>query len=174
MASGGPLEFRRWLDKQIDKEIPNWQSKLHRTLHLQVVGATMGGGLRSGVVDSSPVGDPDQWLSLRPRSNIATRKVTRRKAPSGYTGGRFRGNWQSSHPSDSKRQEVRQAEMRSESEVKGQNSRDISTLRAYSRSYLVNNVPYSIRLAEGWSRQAPNGWVEDVIDRVAAQFGRQP
>jgi hypothetical protein len=147
---GGSAEFGRWLARQAE-EIPAWFSLSHKRLHFD---------LMNRLIEDSPVGDPDQWA---PQS---------KPPPKGYTGGRFRGNWQSATPSDSKQREVRRAEDRSESEVKLANVGDVSALQPYSRTFLMNNVPYSIRLAEGWSKQTPNTWVQDAIDAAAEEFSR--
>lgn len=36
---------------------------------------------------------------------------------------------------------------------------------------ITNNVPYIQRLNDGWSQQAPAGYVEAAIDRAIAQYG---
>lgn len=33
--------------------------------------------------------------------------------------------------------------------------------------YLTNSLPYAQRLAEGWSQQAPSGWVELIASGIA-------
>lgn len=94
------------------------------------------------LVERSPVGDADYWAM---------------PAPPGYVGGRFRANWQY-----------------------GLNSPDVATTENTDASgaatisgiergidgkvvgrvhYITNSLPYSKRLEEGWSRQAPNGMV---------------
>jgi hypothetical protein len=40
--------------------------------------------------------------------------------------------------------------------------------------WLSNNLPYINALADGSSPQAPAGWVEDVIDAVAAEIDDNP
>jgi hypothetical protein len=33
--------------------------------------------------------------------------------------------------------------------------------------YITNSLPYAQRLAEGWSRQSPAGWVELIAEQIA-------
>ena len=50
-----------------------------------------------------------------------------------------------------------------------------SVLRAASRRnpylpvFITDNVPYANRLADGWSSQAPEGWVEDQVIEPAIE-----
>ena len=41
-----------------------------------------------------------------------------------------------------------------------------NAIPAFAVSWLVNNQPYADRLANGWSRQAPAGWVEASVEEV--------
>lgn len=94
------------------------------------------------LVNRSPVGDASYWIH---------------KPPKGYTGGRFRGNWQMSIGSpaagalnvidkDGKATQAAHASI-------------VAAAKAGQVFYLMNNLPYAKRIEQGWSRQAPVGLV---------------
>lgn len=98
-------------------------------------------GLAERIDERSPVGNPDLWQVP--------------KAPPGYAGGHFRKNNQyrfGSAPTD---------------EIAGVDSTGAGALAAITEGvmaapaagihYIVNNTPYSERLENGWSTQAPSG-----------------
>jgi hypothetical protein len=90
----------------------------------------------------SPVGDAKYWLH---------------KAPKGYAGGRFKGNWQMSVGAPA-------AGVLNVSDPGGQatlasHAGVVAAARAGQVFYLMNNLPYAKRIEEGWSRQAPVGVV---------------
>lgn len=35
----------------------------------------------------------------------------------------------------------------------------------------VDNTPHASRLAEGWSQQAPDGWIDTIVSECQAEFG---
>lgn len=39
--------------------------------------------------------------------------------------------------------------------------------------YLFNNLPYAERLGDGWSTQAPPGWVDVIAKRMQARMNRK-
>jgi len=145
------------------------------------------------VVDRSPVGNPDLWAvnatasqynnavsewnaALRddPANLNASGRLRRGlkvndgmdiKAPEGYVGGRFRGNWQVAF------------DLRPEDEISRVDANGAATKAAgkalfnsYSSGvksiWLVNNVPYAYRLETGYSTQAPLG----MAGVTAAEF----
>jgi hypothetical protein len=96
----------------------------------------------SSLVLKSPVGDPKYWAS---------------PAPEGYVGGRFRANWQYGLGSINKK---------TTEEIDANGTATISSLEAGVPQdasgrihYITNSLPYAKRLEEGWSRQAPFGFV---------------
>lgn len=118
--------------------------------------------LQSGMVDKAPVGDPSQWLSLRPFSDIATQKQgTMLKAPEGYVGGRFKNNFQcgiSSINTDTSAEPDKSGD--------GSISRTLAALESWKVGqtiYMTNSLPYSKRLEYGWSQQAPAGMVRLTV-----------
>ncbi len=89
------------------------------------------------------------------------------KAPPGYTGGRFRGNWQVSF------------DQRAEGETGRIDKAGNATIAAgtlvieqfrvgMSAVYFCNNVPYAYRVEMGHSKQAPGG----MVRITAAEFQR--
>lgn len=94
------------------------------------------------LVQRSPVGDAKYWTH---------------PAPKGYTGGRFRGNWQMSVGSPITgaldiTDKDGQATLSAHAGV-------VSAARAGQVFYLMNNLPYAKRIEQGWSGQAPVGVV---------------
>lgn len=94
------------------------------------------------LVQRSPVGDATYWKN---------------KPPPGYTGGRFRANWQLSIGSPTAG--VRDLIDKDGSATIAAHGSVIATAKAGDIIYLVNNLPYAKRIEEGWSRQAPLGLV---------------
>jgi hypothetical protein len=124
--------------------------------------------LFSSVIKSTPVGNPDLWASLNPQTDIDTRETTRRDAPDGYVGGRARGNWQTTTmiPAQGVIDGVRSGES-AESELE-------SRCGGYGEiTYLTNNLPYIMRLEEGWSTQSPpQAMVRRNFRRIRAMIAR--
>jgi hypothetical protein len=92
-----------------------------------------------GVVLKSPVGNPSLWKG---------------RAPPGYVGGRFRGNWNVGIGSMDESVSNNTANNRVSVGASEINSAD-----AYSIIWITNNLPYANRLENGWSKQAPGGMV---------------
>ena len=90
----------------------------------------------------SPGGDGSYWKNPPPK---------------GYTGGRFRGNWQLGvgvAPAGETG-----AFDKSGAETQGRIIAAVPQNAAGNVFYLMNNVPYARRIEDGWSRQAPQGLV---------------
>lgn len=49
--------------------------------------------------------------------------------------------------------------------------RTLLTVQPGSDIYIRNNLPYIVRLNEGYSKQAPAGFVNTVVNEVKAKFG---
>lgn len=99
----------------------------------------------------SPVGDSSYWKNPPPK---------------GYTGGRFRGNWQLGVgvvPGGETG-----AIDKTGAETQGRIIATVPEQASGRVYYLVNNVPYSQRIEEGWSRQAPQG----LVALTSIQFQR--
>lgn len=111
--------------------------------------------LGTRVVLRSPVGDPSGWAH---------------PAPKGYTGGRFRANWQYSIVAP-------ETGVLNVADKSGQ----VSIARITSGMpkgaagwvhFIVNNLPYAKRLETGWSRQAPAGMVGLAVKEFQAIVAR--
>lgn len=99
------------------------------------------------IIRMSPVGQPELWQGY---------------APKGYVGGRFRGNWQISFnvPATGELDRIDPTGMETLKDGIEQIGQYTCSVKSV---YFTNNVPYSVRLEFGHSKQAPNG-----IVRVAA------
>jgi hypothetical protein len=103
---------------------------------------------------------------LDKRSPVGDAKYWKHPAPKGYTGGRFRGNWQLG------------VGIMPAGETGRIDKTGIATLGAIVAEipahsagkvfYLSNNVPYAHRIENGWSRQAPAG----LVSITAVMFQR--
>lgn len=99
------------------------------------------------IIRMSPVGQPELWQGY---------------APKGYVGGRFRGNWQVTFdaPATGELDRIDPTGM----ETLKDGIEQIGQYTYANQSvYFTNNLPYSVKLEFGHSKQAPNG-----IVRVAA------
>jgi len=111
--------------------------------------------LFSGVIVSSPVGNPSLWKS--PSS-----------APAGYTGGSFRSNWFLSYEAASSES--------TESTTRGNTlasdiAKEIESGNYKGAYQLTNNSPQGPRLESGnWSKQAPNGIIAPNVMRVNSKI----
>jgi hypothetical protein len=90
----------------------------------------------------SPVGDPDYWIS---------------SPPPGYTGGRFRANWQFGFGNFNAT--ITNDIDKSGGMTIGRITSETPQKPAGGVYYITNSLPYGPRLETGWSRQAPHGMV---------------
>lgn len=108
----------------------------------------------TGLVKANPVGNPTTWK--RPRK--------------GYVGGHSRRNWQVSLATNV-------------AEIPGTDANGAASMRdgytaigaiplGTKKAFLINPVPYMERLNQGWSKQAPTGWIDAVLARVLAKYVR--
>jgi len=118
--------------------------------------------LGKAVVEKSPVGDPLNWLSLNPSVDTKTGKQsTARKAPAGYVGGTFKGNWQ--YGTNSINATV---DSPADKSGGGSNTRIAAGVSAWvpgQTIYMTNSLPYAQKLEHGWSKQAPVGMVKTTV-----------
>lgn len=84
--------------------------------------------------------------------------------------GRAMGNWQVTidNPAEG---EVEGASGRTEDQVTFDGLAALGGLVPFQIVWVTNNVPYIMRLNEGWSPQAPPGFIEDNLQRAAEQVG---
>lgn len=108
-----------------------------------------------GVIYRSPVGDPDLWKS---------------PAPKGYVGGQFRGNWDVAAGAPTPSGTPSGVDPSGDATFSSGSAVINASIRGpkYNDIWLLNNLPYAIRLEEGWSTQAPGpgGIVEVTADEI--------
>lgn len=104
--------------------------------------------LFSGVIRSTPVGNPSLWKN---------------PPPPGYVGGRARGSWQCSVASP-KAGQIDRIDPSGAGTIADMQSSVPSG--AGQVAYLSSNLIYIERLEFGWSTQAPAGMVRLNMDRV--------
>lgn len=109
--------------------------------------------LLTEIVQRSPVGNPDLWMS---------------PAPKGYTGGSFRashivsiGSPDYSEPSSPDKVGTKTIQ---------QGSAVIAQGKPYSVIYIQSNLPYSERLENGHSKQAPTGVYANSFHGVSQAY----
>lgn len=89
------------------------------------------------------------------------------KTPPGYTGGRFRGNWQVSFDAPTTDETGRVDKTGNRTKAAGNYT--LSLFKVGMKAiYFCNNVPYAYRLEMGHSTQAPGG----MVRITAAEFQR--
>ncbi|MDQ1921629.1 hypothetical protein [Massilia pseudoviolaceinigra] len=128
MAGSFSLQIAAWIAK----------TKANQDLAVRAILMKIDGRL----VQRSPVGDGTYWQCPPPK---------------GYTGGRFRGNWQLSIGSPA----TGAVDLvdKTGSATLAAHAGTVGTAKAGQVFYLVNNLAYAKRIEEGWSRQAPVGLV---------------
>lgn len=90
-------------------------------------------------------------------STIVLETQAKLKEESPVDTGRFRANWLISE------NEI------DDSTVEGEPGSYALEITADKNYYITNSVPYAQRLAEGWSQQAPAGWVELIAAGIPAR-----
>lgn len=90
-------------------------------------------------------------------STIVLETQAKLKEESPVDTGRFRANWLISE------NEI------DDSTVEGETGSYALEITADQNYYITNSVPYAQRLAEGWSQQAPAGWVELIAAGIPAR-----
>lgn len=98
------------------------------------------------IMERSPVGNPSLWKG---------------PAPFGYVGGQFRGNWQLTLNQTT---ETKLNRIDPQGTVTLQaGDRALGGLKPFDTVHIQNNLPYAVRLEEGWSSQSPQGMVALTI-----------
>ncbi|PKB90909.1 hypothetical protein A8A01_03110 [Ewingella americana] len=149
------------------------------------------------LVDMSPVGNPELWASnitavaynkavfdhnedqrQNPKNLTKAGRLKKSakvidgmdiKGPAGYTGGRFKGNWQVSFESPADGETGRIDKSGNPTKLAG--NAVIESFKVGTKAiYFTNNVPYAYRLEFGHSKQAPNGMVRITAEEAARYF----
>ena len=105
-------------------------------------------GVAESIIEMSPVGDGSYW---------------KHPPPKGYVGGRFRANWDYGFnaPPGKQFDVVDKTAATSINRILS----GFSGKPTVGIHYIANNLPYAIRLENGWSRQAPVGMVSVTVAR---------
>jgi len=110
----------------------------------------------SNVIFTTPVGNPKIWLYKHPQKGYVDFLLYRDR-PKGYVGGALRGNWRTS---------VRDPELTPTDRIDANGSATkkemesvVNTSTGDDTIYMTNNLPYALRVENGWSQQAPTGMV---------------
>jgi hypothetical protein len=119
------------------KDLKKFSNKYEKKADLVVRKVVFDVGGR--VVRRTPVGDPVYWKS---------------PPPPGYVGGRARANWQ--HGMVLKTNELDKTDKNGSTTISSI-LRSIPADASGKVHFISNNVPYIIRLENGWSKQAPAG-----------------
>lgn len=142
-------EFKLDLGEFLSKQVPEAHLALQKKIALDL--------LRK-IVLRTPVGNPDLWKNKR--------------APKGYVGGRARAAWQVSldvEPGDA-------APVKLSPDASGNSSITDGTVailgldKPYGVIWIFNNLPYIVRLENGWSRQAPSGMVQLSVQEMQSSI----
>lgn len=121
--------------------------KHHRTLKAILI------EVFTELVKANPVGEPSRWK--RPRK--------------GYVGGHSSRNWQISiRPTVSEKPGAGSANQDMTDGIAAAQAIPI----AVKKAFIVNPVDYMEQLNRGWSKQAPAGWIDAILNRVLAKYRR--
>lgn len=143
------------------------------------------------IVQMSPVGNPELWAvnqtaveynkavknhndALRQDPDNLTKNGRLKrglkvhdsmdiKKPHGYTGGRFRGNWQIGLDTLPTTETGRIDKQGNATLAAGQGVLEQFKVGTTQVIYFANNVPYAVPLEYGHSKQAPNGMVRIAV-----------
>jgi hypothetical protein len=99
--------------------------------------------LQNGMIEKSPVGNPDLWKG---------------KPPAGYVGGQFRSNWQCGVGAINAATGDAPG-----SDAKGRTALAVATWKPGQTIFLTNSLPYANRLENGYSKQSPVGMVRLTV-----------
>lgn len=168
--------------------------------NMETVVTKTGFKILAQLVQMSPVGNPELWEvnqtavsynqavfdhnealrkdpnNLTPKKRLLKKRVRVDdsmdiKAPPGYTGGRFRGNWQVTFdtPADGETGRID----KSGNMTKAVGKYVLEQFKVGTNAiYFTNNVPYAYPLEMGHSKQAPNGMIAITAENVN-QFFRE-
>ena len=104
-------------------------------------------GVAESVIEMSPVGDATAWKS---------------PPPIGYTGGRFRGNWDYGFNA-APNTEYAIIDKSGSISMGRIDTKLVGKKMAGNVHFLANNLPYAQRLEDGWSNQAPQGMIQLTV-----------
>lgn len=132
------MSFKLDIDKWVAQANSN-SDKVARGAILQVFGE---------IVKLTPVGNSSLWKTPY--------------KPKNYVGGRLRNSWNTSIGAPANGSTERQPNANG-SESIADLSASMAQFKAGDVAYLLNNLPYALRVEEGHSTQKPNGWVKNTV-----------
>ncbi len=131
-------------------------AKIRLPKEVKLVQTKIAFDLLGKIVRRTPVGDPDLWSQ---------------PAPPGYVGGRARANWQVQVGGTPGNDVIEQEDAGGETTIADGES-EVLAADPFSIIWIFNNVPYIVRLEEGWSSQAaPGVMIALSVEEVDASFG---
>lgn len=137
-------DFTRQIDVAFRKKIdPAINRKVERAASAALTAVVLG----------TPVGNPDLWQG---------------DAPPGYAGGHARRNWHVDIDRMNLREEDGIDAAGSQTIREGQVVFTRFDIARDDAVYLHNSVPYIRRLENGWSQQAPAGFVDRAVQAAVA------
>jgi hypothetical protein len=137
--------YRADLQKAYEKKVLDKLEKVVRATALIAHG---------DLVTQTPVGDPSTWKN---------------PAPSGYVGGTAKASWFL----DIDTVDIKEVDHTFDNEAEAK--RRVQSYTLDSKIFISNNLPYIRRLNDGWSQQAPAGYVDSALTiakRKADEFAR--
>lgn len=146
-------QFKVDLDHFFEKTVPAAHLALMKKIALDLL---------KKIVLRTPVGNPDTWKN--PDAH-----------PPGYVGGRARANWQVSLdvlPGDA--HTIDKVDASGRGAISDGTLELLRLTQPYGVIWIFNNLPYMVRLENGWSRQAPQGMVQLSVIEVDSAVGAQP
>lgn len=152
-------QFSLDLAKWSDLVLPDAMVRVHKAATLDLL---------RRLIRKSPVGNPSRW-----KINLyGLKKKSKQRRPKGYVGGTFRGFWQvyvANDPGSGERPPAKGTPPRSPAAATSNARNTLNGLAPFSVTYIVNSMPYAQRLNDGWSGQAPAGWVQLALAEVDAK-----
>lgn len=144
----GINKFERDLTGYVKDRLPEEVDTLQKKIVFDLLGK---------IVKRTPVGDPDFWQG---------------PAPAGYVGGRARANWQVQVNVAEPHDRVVDGVDDNGAPTISRGEAEALTAKPFGITWIFNNVPYIIRLEDGWSRQTPpGGMIALSVEEVDKSFG---
>lgn len=155
-----------WKSNQRLRHVKAFVARHNRTLRSNPANLTKNGKLKKGLGLKASA-----TVTFKTKAGKAVQFEQRRfMAPKGYSGGRFRGNWQLTFDVPAQGETGRVDKTGAETLARGTSKMGEFDLLSFDSVYFTNNVPYAVRLEYGWSQQAPQGMVRVTAQRFNALF----
>jgi hypothetical protein len=155
----GLKKFNADLEKFANETMPDAHLRIQKKIAFDLFDA---------IITKAPVGNPSIW-----DGRAVGKKYPPRKPPSGYVGGRSRGNWQISVSAPGNKT-VETFETGAQTGTPPGPQLETAAFAGMAKAkfgqtiWIYNNVRYIKRLEDGWSTQAPAGMVAISIAEFEA------